>query len=332
MQALALPLSLLAWLGRHGTRAVAISAILGLMLPQLSAFFRPYVPEAIFILLVLAFLRVDPIAVVGHMRRPRLIVAAMVWMQVIVPLAAAAMILLLDPQGLHPDIALAVFLVTAGPAVMSAPAFIALIGLDSALSLALVCVCMMLTPFTAPLVGGLMLGDTLPIDTLALGLRLAGLLLTSAGLAWILRKVAGQKRIRAAREHVDGLNVLILFVFAVAVMDGVADHFLADPLLTTGVALLTFAVALFQMGATLLVFARTPRDQAFVLAHACGNRNMGLLVAALGGTLPEFAWLYFGLGQLPIYLLPWMLKPVATRLAADRDARDAGHIVPPQSS
>lgn len=88
MQALALPLSLLAWLGRHGTRAVAISAILGLMLPQLSAFFRPYVPEAIFILLVLAFLRVDPIAVVGHMRRPRLIVAAMVWMQVIVPLAA----------------------------------------------------------------------------------------------------------------------------------------------------------------------------------------------------------------------------------------------------
>ena len=50
--------------------------------------------------------------------------------------------------------------------------------------------------------------------------------------------------------------------------------------------------------------------------------------AALGGTLPELAWLYFGLGQLPIYLLPWMLKPVATRLAAERDARDPGHIAP----
>ena len=328
MQALALPFTLLAWLGRHGTRAVAISAILGLMLPQLSAFFRPYVSEAIFILLVLAFLRVDPIAVVAHMRRPRLIIAAMVWMQVVVPLAAAGMIRLVDPQGLHPDIALAVFLVTAGPAVMSAPAFIALIGLDSALSLALVCVCMMLTPFTAPLVGGLMLGDTLPIDTLALGIRLAGLLVATAGVAWLLRRIAGRNRIAAARHHIDGLNVLILFVFAVAVMDGVADHFLADPLLTAGVAVLTFVVALFQMGMTMLVFARTPRDQAFVLAHSCGNRNMGLLVAALGGTLPELGWLYFGLGQLPIYLLPWMLKPVATRLAAERDARDPGHIAP----
>ena len=329
MQALALPLTLLAWLGRHGTRAVAISAILGLMLPQLSAFFRPFVSEAIFVLLVLAFLRVDPVAVVAHMRRPRLILAAMVWMQVIVPLAAAGVIRLADPQGLHPDMALAVFLVTAGPAVMSAPAFIALIGLDSALSLALVCVCMMLTPFTAPLVGGLMLGDTLPIDTLALGIRLAVLLVATAGLAWLLRKVLGRKRIAAAREHIDGLNVLILFVFAVAVMDGVAAKFLSQPLLTAGVALLTFVVALFQMGMTMLVFSKAPRDQAFVLAHSCGNRNMGLLVAALGGTLPELAWLYFGLGQLPIYLLPWMLKPIATRLAADRDARDAGHIAPP---
>jgi BASS family bile acid:Na+ symporter len=332
MQALALPLHLLAWLGRQGTRAVAISALLGLFLPQLSALFRPYVGEAIFVLLVLAFLRVDPVAVLAHMRRPRLIFLAFVWMQVAVPVAAALLVTAFGPASLQPDLGLAVFLVTAGPAIMSAPAFIALIGLDSALSLALIVAGMLLTPLTAPLIGGLILGDTLPIDALALGIRLALLLAVSAGSAWVIRRLAGTPRVAAAREHIDGLNVLILFVFAVAVMDGVAAHFAETPLLTLGVGALTFAVALAQMGLTMLVFARTRRDQAFVLAHACGNRNMGLLVAALGGTLPDLAWLYFGLGQLPIYLLPWLLKPVATRLAADHRPRDGDHIAAPGSS
>lgn len=328
MQALALPLTLLAWLGRQGTRAVAISAILGLMLPQLSAFFRPFVTEAIFVLLVLAFLRVDPVAVLAHLRKPGLILAAMLWMQVAVPLGVVLALTLAGPERLPADAGLIAFLVTAGPAVMSAPAFVALIGLDSALALALVCFGMLLTPLTAPVIGELMLGAALPVDTLSLGLRLALLLAVSAGLAWLLRRIAGRDRVVAARQHIDGLNVLILFVFAVAVMDGVADRFLADPLFTTGIALLTFAVALTQMGLTMLVFAGSPRDQAFVLAHSCGNRNMGLLVAALGGTLPDTAWLYFGLGQLPIYMLPWMLKPLATRLAARRAARDSGHSAP----
>ncbi|WP_417768995.1 sodium:proton symporter [Stappia sp.] len=325
MRALSLPLDLLAWLGRQGTRAVAVSALLGLVLPQLSALFRPLVEEAIFVLLVLAFLRVDPVAVVAHMRRPRLAALALSWMLIAIPVMVGLALHATGLIALHPDVALAVFIVTAAPPIMSAPAFIALIGLDGALSLALVGGGMLLTPLTAPLIGAFLVGEALPIDAVALGFRLTALLAASAGLATLIRRLAGSARVTAAKEHVDGMNVLILFVFAVAVMDGVADRFLEAPLFTLGVAALTFLVALTQMGVTFLVFARTRRDHAFVLAHAAGNRNMGLLVAALGGTLPDLAWLYFGLGQLPIYLLPWLLKPVATRLAANQAGRDAGH-------
>ncbi|WP_037546815.1 sodium:proton symporter [Stappia stellulata] len=325
MQALFLPLRLVAWLGRQGTRAVAVSALLGLFLPQLSALFRPVVEEAIFVLLVLAFLRVDPAAVIAHVKKPRLVALASLWMLVIVPGATA---LALSASGLlddNPDLALAAFIVTAAPPIMSAPAFIALIGLDGALSLALVCITMLLTPLTAPLIGGALIGDTLPIDAPALALRLALLLAASAGCAWILRRLFGTVRVAAARQHIDGLNVLVLFVFAVAVMDGVAAHFAETPLLTLGVGALTFGVATFQMGLTWLVFSAVRKDHAFVLAHAAGNRNMGLLVAALGGSLPDLAWLYFGLGQLPIYLLPWILGPLARRAAAKAPSRDGGH-------
>lgn len=318
MRAVTLPAQALAWLGRQGTRAVAISALLGLMLPQLSALFRPFVEEAIFVLLVLAFLRVEPAAVLAHIRRPWLLVSASLWMLVILPVGLG---LALRESGLlagYPDLALAAFIVTAAPPIMSAPAFIALIGLDAALALALICITMLLTPLTAPLIGTFILGDVLPIDAPALALRLVLLLAASAGLAYALRRLAGGRRIAAAQAHIDGLNVLILFVFAVAVMDGVSARFQAAPLLTVGIAALTFAVALFQMGVTMLAFSASRRDQAFVVAHAAGNRNMGLIVAALGGSLPDLAWLYFGLAQLPIYLLPWLLGPLAARLRASQ--------------
>jgi hypothetical protein len=38
--------------------------------------------------------------------------------------------------------------------------------------------------------------------------------------------------------------------------------------------------------------------------------------AATGFLVPDVAWLYFALAQLPIYLLPHLLKPLAKRLAA----------------
>ncbi|MCA1299996.1 sodium:proton symporter [Stappia indica] len=318
MRAVTLPAQALAWLGRQGTRAVAISALLGLMLPQLSALFRPFVEEAIFVLLVLAFLRVEPSAVLAHIRRPWLLLSASLWMLVILPVGLG---LVLRESGVlagYPDLALAAFIVTAAPPIMSAPAFIALIGLDAALALALICITMLLTPLTAPLIGTFILGDVLPIDAPALALRLGLLLAASAGLAYALRRLTGGRRIAAAQAHIDGLNVLILFVFAVAVMDGVSARFQAAPLLTVGIAALTFAVALFQMGVTMLAFSASRRDQAFVVAHAAGNRNMGLIVAALGGSLPDLAWLYFGLAQLPIYLLPWLLGPLAARLRASQ--------------
>jgi BASS family bile acid:Na+ symporter len=42
---------------------------------------------------------------------------------------------------------------------------------------------------------------------------------------------------------------------------------------------------------------------------------MGLMLTAIGFAVPDVAWLYFALGQLPIYLLPHLLKPLARRIA-----------------
>jgi hypothetical protein len=76
----------LAWLGRQGPRAIAAIVFIAIALPRLDALLKPFVPEAIFTLLCVAFLRVDAKALSHHIHKPGLVLAATAWTSVAVPL------------------------------------------------------------------------------------------------------------------------------------------------------------------------------------------------------------------------------------------------------
>src|SRR3954453_2908036 len=84
------PAAGLAWLGRRGTNAVAVSILLGIALPPLGTLVRPFFPETVFLLLCLAFLRVDPGALRAQFARPWLLLAAAAWTMLIVPVFVGA--------------------------------------------------------------------------------------------------------------------------------------------------------------------------------------------------------------------------------------------------
>jgi BASS family bile acid:Na+ symporter len=217
-------------------------------------------------------------------------------------------------DGLVPALFLALVLQAAAPPITSAPAFAALMGLDAALSLAALVLCTVATPLTAPLFTHIFIGASLTLSATALGFELLLFLAGAAMLAAIIRWWFGREWVTAQNERVDGLSVIMLFVFAIAVMDGVAAHIASAPLLVIGLTALAFALSLGLVALTTLVFARAGIGRAFALGLAAGHRNMALMIAATGGALPELAWLYFGLAQFPIYLLPQLLKPLARRL------------------
>ena len=81
----ALPLRALAWLGRQGTRAIAALVLIGIALPPLGEMLKPYVAEAIFLLLCISFMRVDIAALRDHLRRPGIVLAASAWTMIAVP-------------------------------------------------------------------------------------------------------------------------------------------------------------------------------------------------------------------------------------------------------
>jgi BASS family bile acid:Na+ symporter len=77
--------------------------------------------------------------------------------------------------------------------------------------------------------------------------------------------------------------------------------------------MLAFAVFFALLATTALVFRKVGYGRAIALGLMVAQRNMGLMLAATNGVLPETAWLYFAFSQFPIYLSPQLLKPIVGR-------------------
>ena len=311
--------SLLTFLGRHGTIAVAISILLGILLPPVGALVRPVFAETVFVLLSLAFLRVDPAALRMQLARPRLLIAAAAWTMLVVPVLAGAGFIALDLAGQSPALLLALMLNVVAPPIFSSPAMAALMGLNAAITLAVLLACVAVTPFLAPALVALFVGPAVTFSPLALGLRLVLMLAGAACVAMAVRAIAGKPWVERQAPRIDGLNVIVLFAFALALMGDVLTNTIERPMLVLGLLALTTAVTFGLSGLTALLFLRAGRHTAVPLAHAAGSRNTGLMLAAAAGLVPELVWLYVAIIQIPIYALPLIVKPLVRHLSMGED-------------
>jgi BASS family bile acid:Na+ symporter len=310
------PVEALAWLGLQGTRAVAALVVVGIAVPWIGAQLRPHVTGAVFVLLCIAFLRVDTRALASHVRRPALALAATAWTSLAIPLLAGVAGLASGLDRRDPEIFLALMLQAVASPMMAAPALAALMGLDATLVLVTLVASTALVPLTAPLFAYLFVGPDLALAPLALAGRLLAILAGAAAVGWLARRLAGAAVLERHHEAIDGLNIFVLFVFVAAVMSSVGVRFIDSPMTTIALAALAFAIFLAVLIVTTLLFLAAGRERALALGFTAAQRNMGLMLAGTGGVLPDLAWLYFALSQFPIYLSPALLKPLARRFIA----------------
>jgi len=319
----ALPLRALSWLGSQGTRAVAAVVFIAAAVPPLGALLRPYVTEAIFVLLCISFMRVDLAALYSHLRRPALVATATAWTTIGVPLIVGLIAHATGLTARAPGLSLALMLQSMASPMMAAPALAALMGLDATLVLITLVTSTALVPFTASLFASLFLGDMLSISPLALGLKLLGILAASLLAASLIRWLFGANAIQRHRKPIDGFNIIILLIFATAIMGDVVSDLLAQPVFTLSLAALSFAIYFALLAITTLLFRRIGYERALALGLMVSQRNLGLMLAATAGALPPTTWLYFAMTQFPIHLAPYMLTPIARRLTARGEASAA---------
>jgi BASS family bile acid:Na+ symporter len=178
---------------------------------------------------------------------------------------------------------------------------------------------MSIQPFTAPFLVSWVAGAVVPIDSFVLGRNLFVMIGGSALVAAGLRLWLGHARLKAYRDELAGVNLLVFALFGLAMFDGVVLRIFTQPLLLLGLSAVAFIVALGSIGIAMIVLRAMGADDAFMTGFATGHRNVGLMAAAQSGSsLPELTWLYFALVQLPVYLTPQIIRA----FAAARSSRE----------
>jgi predicted Na+-dependent transporter len=310
--------SALAWLGRQGTKAVAASLAVGIAIPPLAAALKPIFTAAIFLLLVFAFLRVDPADLRARFASPAKVSITSLWIMVASPVLCGLALSFIGLDRIGPGIALGLIMYMAAPPVMASTAFAAFLRLDTAISLAVLIVCTAATPLLSPLIISFFAGSALNLDVAQLVWRLIAILGGAFVTAQILRWFFGSEKISANSGTIDGISVVLLILFGVTAMDGVTVRAIRDPLLIAGLTLLVFALAIGLYVLTSLLFWREGPKTSLALGFSAAHRNMGALMAAGGSALPELTWIYFGVAQFPIYFLPLLIAPFVHRLVERR--------------
>lgn len=296
----------LAFLGRHAGALLAVGILIGIVAPPLAALAAPLLIPSIVLLLVVALVRLEGRQILALLRRPAASAAIVVWALLAAPVLMTGVVALLDPA---PKLGTAMVLSAACPPIMSAIAFCFMVGLDAALTTIVVFAAIFLVPLTLPPLALLLLGLKLDIDVLSFMLRLAAITGGSLLAAVAIRAAVARAAIERRSDLLDGIAVLGLLVFAVAIMDGVGQAALERPGYVAATLAAAFAANIGMQLAGFLAFAWMARRQALAVALLSGNRNMGLLLAALGAAADFDIVLYLALGQIPVFLTP-LGKPI----------------------
>ncbi|HLT25974.1 MAG TPA: hypothetical protein VK047_04700 [Zeimonas sp.] len=305
---------MLALLGRQARWALPVGVFVGIAVPALAELLRPLLTFAVIGTLTAALLRLDWLQMAEAVRRPTRPALFAMWLLVASPLLVWA---LTGIAGLDPELRRVLVLQSAAPPIGSAAVFALILGLDGVGAVIGTVTTTMLLPLTlTPLVGVLFAGSGLQVDLLAFFGRVTLLVALPFVLAALLRRGLGVARLARHDELLGGLNVVLLVVFAIAVMDGVTARLLDDP---GYIGLLLFAAcaaALAMHVAGWALFRRAGVATAYTCALMSGNRNVGLMLVITAGTAGEAFSLYTGIAQIPMYFAPLALGPFLRRSRA----------------
>jgi len=309
---------LIALAGRHATAVMAAGVLIGLAVPPLATLARPLLVPTLLIPLALALVRLDWAAAGAWRHRPGAVAAILVFVLGASPLIVWAITRVLAPLGFPDTLSQALVLMAASSPIVSNVAIALILGLDAPLAVVVVLAGTALVPLTLPIAADALVGVSLEMPLAEFMGRLLALVGSAFVAAWMVRRLVPARTLEARRELLDGLAVINLLLFGLAIMDGVTAYAIARPGYVALAIVAAYAFNLLLQAAAGLAFRGLGTTRALTVALLAGNCNMGLVLVALQGRASFDVTVYFALAQIPMYTLPALLKPVYARLTAAR--------------
>ncbi len=302
---------LLAPLGRHARPILAGGIFAGLLLPDLASLMRPMFELSVLLLLTASLVKIDWVSVGGYLRRPGLAGSAALWQMLVAPVLVAGLLQFVE---LPPGLEMAMVLMAAAPPVTASPAIAEFIGLDGPLVLVLMVWTTLLLPLTVTPLALWLLDLELAMGAGPFFLRIAAFVAIPFVAAAAIRRAMPAGWPERRRESIDGFIVVMLVVFAVAVMDGVTARLLAEPLYVAGFVVAATALNLALQAAGAGMFLWLGRRGALSIGLVGGYRNIGVMLVATAGVAGPDMWLFVAVAQIPMYILPALTNRLYRRV------------------
>ncbi|MGR3623245.1 hypothetical protein [Pseudophaeobacter sp.] len=300
-------IKLLNLVARHGQVALVIGLVAGLVLQDLAAALKPWLPQMVAGLLCLNSFRIGARRALGGLRDGISSLKAVLVLQMLLPLSA---VLLFQALGVATTpIAVALVLMLAAPALTGSPNLTQLLGHAPDPAFRLLILGTTLMPLTvvpifllSPNLGSLW-------EVIQASIRLTATIALAAGLGFACRHLLAPDLSERAGRAVDGLTILALAVIVIGLMAALGPALFTAPMEVAKWLSVVFAANFGLQYLTLrgLVW-RGHRDIAAPTAIVAGNRNFALFLIALPASTTDPLLIFLGCYQLPMYLTPVLMR------------------------
>ncbi len=296
-------------IGDVATLAVPGALALGILVPGAAAAALPLLPVFVAALVFATVMGANAERFVAVLRAPGQLLAAALFIQIALPLAAWTAA---RAAGAEPALALAAVLLLAAPVGTSGALYVTLAGGNAAISLCLSAITFLALPIVLPLLAAVLAMPAGELSPRALAERAALVILLPAFAAIAIRRAGLLRGTALARAGTwTSLGFAVLLPTTLARSSGIGPMLRDEPLAALAVALLIAGLLLAAYAATALATARYEKIDARGVAVSAVSRNIGVIWAATAGMLPEATEQALALSAIVFYAMPPALRLLA---------------------
>lgn len=301
--------SILGTLARNGRFALVAGLVAGILLPEVAARLKPWLPQFVVFLLFITTLRIGPARAKNGLKNIRATMLAVLTFQLLVPLSVLTVALIFGVA--QSPYVLAAVLVLSAPALSGSPNLSILLGADPEPAFRLMVLGTAVLPFTMlpifwllPQVGGL--------DEAIFGaLRTFAAIFAAIVAGFVVSARFFPNPDKQQTEAIDGVMTIALVVIVVALMAALAPALQRSPVEVLGWMVLAFAISIGMQVVTFLLLRKrgNPRD-AVPFSIVSGNRNVAIFLVTISPEVAEPLLIFLGCYQVPMYLTPILTRPL----------------------
>ncbi len=289
--------------GENARWLLVAGLVIGVALPGPGLWVRPWLPFLVFLLLLLAALRMAPRDIVGSLRDLPGTLSLVLILQLALPLALIAAGFALGVA--QTSLLTALVIMATAPTISGAPNIVAMLGQDPSRPLRLLILGCALLPVTViPVFWALpALGSTDEVLTTAM--RLLVLIALATGTAALIRRIWLPVPSSRTISAIDGGSAIVLAIFVLGLMSEIGFGLRDEP---STVLWWLLATCIANFGLQIVGYVASGgaarRDRSVAIGVVTGNRNIALFLIALPVEITAPLMMFIGCYQVPMFITP----------------------------